>query len=183
MRWCAMLLAVAALSAAAWQAARAEPRLQQRFDGLNVIATPEHPFGTASATLSLANAKLLGARAVAVVPFLWQATPADPHLVRGDDINDAQLHAAIVDAHALGLAVIVKPHVWVPQSWAGAVAMTSEEEWHEWFANYRRELQRIAQIAKAENAEALAIGTELAATSQRPEWQELIASVRAVYPG
>jgi hypothetical protein len=70
--------------------------------------------------------------------------------VRGDDMADAELRAAIRDAHALGLAVLVKPHVWVPESWAGAVAMNSEEDWQEWFANYRRELDRIARIAEEE---------------------------------
>ena len=76
-------------------------------------------------------------------------------------MTDDELRAAIRDAHALGLAVLVKPHVWVPRSWAGAVAMNSEHDWQQWFANYRRELTRIARIAEEEKAEALAIGTEL----------------------
>ena len=44
-------------------------------------------------------------------------------------MTDAELRAAIRDAHALGLAVFVKPHVWVPDNWAGAVAMGSEADW------------------------------------------------------
>jgi hypothetical protein len=160
-----------------------EPAAEGRLDGLNVIAAPGHPFGSATARVSLANAKRLGARAIAVVPFLWQPTPASPKLQRGTDMADAELHAAIRDAHALGLAVLVKPHVWVPESWAGAVAMNSEEAWQEWFAAYRLELNRIAQIAADEEAEALAIGTELAATTQRQEWSELIAVARAAFSG
>ncbi len=161
-----------ALVALACHAVRAEPAnldaaVQDRFDGFNVIAMPGHPFGSAAAKASLAEAKRLGADAIAVVPFLWQSSPASPDIERGADMSDAELRTAIRDAHMLGFAVLVKPHVWVPDSWAGTVAMKSEADWRQWFANYRRELQRIAQIAKEEKAEALAIGTELALTSQR----------------
>src|ERR1700733_10897545 len=93
----------------------------QRFDGVNIIVAPDHPFGGASAERALAKAKLIGATAVAIVPFLWQASPSSADLIRGMDMTDAQLRAAIRDAHAAGLTVLVKPHVWVPQSWAGEV--------------------------------------------------------------
>jgi hypothetical protein len=175
----ALLLLGATICVDAWSGAAAEGRL----DGLNVIAALGYPFGSEMARASLAKAKRLGARAIAVIPFLWQPTSASPKLQRGGDMADAELHAAIRDAHALGLAVLVKPHVWVPQSWAGAVAMNSEEGWQEWFANYRRELDRIARIAADEDAEALAIGTELTATTQRREWNELIDTARAAYSG
>ena len=158
-----------------------EPAAQERLDGLNVIAAPGHPFGSASAKASLTKARELGGRAIAVVPFLWQPTPASADLERGSDMTDAELRAGIRDAHALGLAVLVKPHVWVPNSWAGAVTMKSETDWQKWFANYRREVQRIAQIAGEQQAEAFAIGTELELTTQRPEWNELIDAVRGVY--
>lgn len=171
------------LGACAWLEARSAPAAEERLDGLNVIAAPGHAFGSATAKLSLANAKRIGARAIALIPFLWQATPASPNLLRGNDVTDAELRAAIRDAHALGLTVLVKPHLWVPQTWAGAVAMNSEDAWREWFANYRRELIRIARIAAEEKAEALAIGTELSQTTQRPEWNALISAARDVYAG
>jgi hypothetical protein len=163
--------------------ARSAPAAEERLDGFNVVAAPGHPFGSDTAKVSLANAKQLGARAIAIVPFLWQATPQTPKLLRGADMPDAELQTAIRDIHALGLAVLVKPHVWVPKSWAGAVVMGSEEAWKEWFANYRREIIRIARIAANEKAEALAVGTELSQTTQRPEWDELIAAVREAYAG
>jgi hypothetical protein len=163
--------------------ARPDPEHEQRLEGFNVIASPDHPFGSAAARLALSNAKRLGANAIAVVPFLWQANPASPDLVRGQDATDAELRAAIRDAHALGLAVLVKPHVWVPRSWAGAVSMNSEADWRQWFANYRDELDRIAHLAQEEHADAVAVGTELAKTSQRPEWEQIVSSVRSIYSG
>jgi Glycoside Hydrolase Family 113 len=162
---------------------RAEIQESPRFAGFNVIQAPDHPFGSPSAQQSLAAAKRVGANAIAIVPFLWQATAASPEPVRGKDMTDDELRAAIHDAHALGLSVMIKPQVWVPQSWAGAVAMNFEQNWSEWFANYGREVGRLARIAAQEDAEAFAIGTELAETSQRPEWIALIDNVRQLYSG
>ena len=96
-----------------------------------------------------------------MVPFLWQPRPPSPNIVRGDDMPDEVLRAAIRDAHGLGLVVVVKPQVWVPASWAGAVAMDDEAAWGRWFGNYRRELVRIARIAQEEGARALAIAPSL----------------------
>jgi hypothetical protein len=154
----------------------------QRLDGLNVIAVPDRGFGSPSATQALVAAKQMGARAVALVPFLWQSDTASPQLVRGNDMPDADLRVAIRDVRRLGLAAVVKPHVWVPGSWAGAIAPQSEPAWHSWFAGYRAEIVRLAQVAAEEGAEAFAVGTELVKTTQRPEWREVIAAVRTVFP-
>jgi len=164
--WTNPFLALIIISGAiAWMNVRSESLPEARFDGFNVVATAAAPFGSASADLSLAKARQLGASAVAVIPFLWQPRLDSPDLVRGNDMNDEELRTAIREAHAHGLAVLLKPHVWVPQSWAGAIAMHSDADWQLWFASYRRELAHIAKIAEEEKADALAIGTEL---SQSP---------------
>jgi sugar phosphate isomerase/epimerase len=176
---CTALVLGALLASGARAASQDMPRLA----GFNVIQSPSHPFGSPSAQRSLANAKRIGANAIAVVPFLWQAAPASPDPVRGKDMTDDELRAAIRDAHALGLSVMVKPQIWVPQSWAGAVAMNFEQNWAVWFANYGAEIGRLARVAAEEKAEAFAVGTELAATSQWPEWNKLIDTVRKAYSG
>ncbi|MEA2904098.1 MAG: hypothetical protein QOI12_1485 [Alphaproteobacteria bacterium] len=158
------------------------PASAQRLDGLNVITTPGHPYGSESARRSLANARRLGAAAVAIVPFLWQAGAQDPGIGRGRDMPDEELRIAIREARALGFTVLVKPHVWVPESWAGAVEPRSEADWRTWFAGYGAAVEAIATIAAQENADAFSIGTELARTTQRPEWFELIARLRAAFP-
>jgi hypothetical protein len=160
----------------------ANPAGARPLDGFNVIAAPDRPFGSEGAARALADAKRVGANAIAIIPFLWQASPSSPAISRGRDMPDDELRAAIRGVHALGLRAVVKPHVWVPTSWAGAVAMESEDDWRAWFANYGRELQRIANVAAQEQAEVFAIGTELAQTTQRPEWNDLIAKVRTIFP-
>lgn len=131
---------------------------------------------------ALANARHLGATTVAIIPFLWQPNPSSPELKSGNDMSDDALRAAIRQARHLGFSVVVKPHVWIPESWAGAVEPESEASWSDWFSRYQTELERIARIAAEEGADGLAIGTELAKTTQRPEWTDLIAAARALFP-
>ena len=154
----------------------------QRMDGFNVIATPAHPFGSIPADRALAAAKHLGATSVAIVPFLWQASPSSPDIQRGNDMSADMLRLAIRHARKQGFSVVIKPHVWVPSSCAGAVEPDSEGSWRTWFSRYRIEIENIAGVAAEEGADGLAIGTELAKTTQRPEWSAVIAAVRAVFP-
>jgi hypothetical protein len=174
-----LVLHILFVSVAPPAASAAEPRL----DGLNVIVTPDHPFGSPSARLALEQARRIGAKAVAIVPFLWQPSTGSADIVRGTDMSDDELRAGIRQAHMAGLAAIVKPHVWVPERWAGAVEPGSEEAWRAWFAGYGRAVEHLARLAAEEHADVFAIGTELAKTTGRAEWFGLIATVRAAYPG
>lgn len=173
---------IAPLLALSFAGAVAAAPLAQRFDGFNVIAVPGHPFGSASAKRALMQAKQLGANTIAVIPFLWQPSPSSSAIGRGSDMSDPELRTAIREIRAAGFAVVLKPHVWVPESWAGSVEPGSANDWNAWFANYRAALLRIARVAAEENADALAVGTELRQTSHRPEWIELIAAARAAFP-
>jgi hypothetical protein len=171
-----------ALLLVAFSVAVLDSALGRRLDGFNVVATPDHPFGSGSARRALSHARRLGATAIAVIPFLWQSSPSASDLVAGSDMSDDGLRAAVRQARGQGFAVIVKPHIWVPDSWAGAIEPSSEPAWHAWFDRYRAQLERIGRIASEEGADALVIGTELAKTSQRPEWNDVIAAVRAAFP-
>ena len=163
--------------------ALAAPAFAQRFDGFNVIVAPGHPFGSPSARQSLSAAKQAGAAAIAVVPFLWQRDPQHSKIVRGRDMPDAELRLAIREARALGLRVMVKPHVWVDGSWAGAVSPQMTQGWDAWFARYLSEIVQIARIAAEEQADALSIGTELKLTTQQTHWRDVIAAARGVFAG
>jgi hypothetical protein len=159
------------------------PAAAQRWDGFNIIAVPGHPYGSESAAAALQAAKHAGATAVTIVPFLWQRDPRHAGLVRGADMSDDELRAAIRQVHQLGLKAIVKPHVWVQGSWAGSVEPQSPDDWRAWFQAYREALLPIARIAAEEGAEMLSIGTELEKTTQRPEWTGVIDAVRPLFAG
>jgi hypothetical protein len=151
--------------------------------GFNLIQTPEVRFDDDRASVAFARMRAVGANCVALIPFLWQATPSDPDVRRGADMTDDQLRHAVRRGKAHGLQVVVKPHVWVPQSWAGAIVMNSPEVWREWFARYESAISTLADIAQQEGAEVFVIGTELRGASLQPEWTALIAAVRERFKG
>jgi hypothetical protein len=157
--------------------------VEARIDGFNVIVSPRHPFGSESARKSLALAKQAGTTAIAIVPFLWQPSSASANVIRGSDMDDEELRQAIRDARKLGLTTVIKPHVWVDGSWAGAVAARSDDDWRAWFARYGTEIARMARIAAEERADIFCIGTELVKTIERPEWDGVIKAARAAFPG
>lgn len=158
-----------------------EPRLQ--INGINLIRTENAPFGSPASRESLARLAKLGADNVAIVPFLWQPGPDDPQIGLGSDMSLDELRVAIAAAQAAGLDAFVKPHVWVPETWAGAIAMPDDAAWATWFGHYRTALIGIAQVAADAGATSLAIGTELVQSTDRPEWPGLIAEIRAIFPG
>ncbi|UYH54063.1 hypothetical protein N6L26_08275 [Qipengyuania sp. SS22] len=151
--------------------------------GVNLIEDPAAPFGSARARQSFANLAEAGATTVALVPFFWQPGASDPALVRGSALPRDRLFLGIKEAARVGLDVLVKPHVWVPERWAGSVVFSSEGDWQSWFDAYATALIDCAETAAEAGADVLSIGTELLQTSARPEWTRLIARAREVFPG
>src|SRR5262245_44090768 len=112
-----LLGAVAMAAAFNEMAAHGAPARALR--GFNLIETADAPFGSAKAARSMLAIRASGADAVALIPFLWQPAIASPEIVLGDALPLTRLRLAIRQARDLGLAAVVKPHVWVPHSWAG----------------------------------------------------------------
>ncbi|WPZ20658.1 hypothetical protein T7987_10755 [Sulfitobacter faviae] len=150
--------------------------------GFNLIETPNAPFGSSAAAQSIARLRDTGATAATVIPFLWQPTPSSSAIVMGDALPHDRIAAGIAQLHAAGLAAIVKPHVWVPESWAGAIAPEpdSTDTWH---AAYAEVLRAIAFTAERNGADVLVLGTELRGVSGAPHWGETITEIRALFSG
>lgn len=151
--------------------------------GANLIATQEAPLGSDACGRSLARLRDLGANAVALIPFLWQPAPDSPEIVLGDAVSPDDLRIGIRQARGLGLRVMVKPHVWVPQTWAGAISFSDQRDQAEWLRRYHAILLDLADLANEEGAEALALGTELRGVSGDAAWPAIIRAVRDRYKG
>ena len=55
-------------------------------------------------------------------------------MAAGSAVTDQQLVAGIRAARALGLQVVLKPHIWVEDShWQGEIHMSSPADWARWF--------------------------------------------------
>ena len=127
---------------------------------------------------------------ISQTPFGWQREPGDTvievttsgHVLWGE--SDEGLIETTRLAHARGIKVLLKPHLWLRRSWPGEIAMRGEQDWRAWFASYRRFLLHYADLAERTGIEALAVGTELGGTTRREaEWRALIAEVRGRYRG
>ena len=132
----------------------------------------------------------LGGNWVALDDFAYMPAIDRPEVRFGGDrtLSDANLRRAVRDAHAAGLKVLLKPHLWSRDfgrgKWPGDVKMATDADWAAWFENYSKYVLNQAAIARDEKADALCIGCELMGTTGREQdWRKLIARVRAVYPG
>ena len=150
--------------------------------GFNLIETTSAPFGSQAAALSIAQLRKTGATAATVIPFLWQPAPTSSGIVMGDALPHDRIAAGIAQLHAAGLAAIVKPHVWVPESWAGAIAPAAGTE-NDWQAAYENSLRAIAVTAEQSRAEVLVLGTELRGVSGAEAWEGTIAGLREAFSG
>jgi hypothetical protein len=97
--------------------------------------------------------------------------------------SDLSVGHAIARAQALGLKVMLKPHVDCQNGdWRGNIVPDPAGEW---FRSYRRFILHYAQIAESLGCEQLCVGTELDNTTNghESEWRAIIDSVRARFTG
>jgi len=144
---------------------------------------------------ALQRLKDLGATHITLVSFGFQRRMDVPRIRMHTDAgwyseSDAGIHALAKQARALGLGLILKPHLWVGDYSAEGqsrsdIAFDTESTWTQWEDAYRRFLMHYAHLADSTNADVLVIGTELeSVVAARPDfWRGLIDSVRAVYDG
>lgn len=130
----------------------------------------------------------LGADAVSLMPFAYQREPHDPALRFLNDSPASETDVGVIHAarraREQGFTVLWKPHLWIPGSWPGEVAMKTEADWRAWWESYRRYVLHHAFLAAWTGSELFAVGVELSQTTHREaDWRRLIADVRRLYPG
>jgi hypothetical protein len=86
----------------------------------------------------------------------------------------------IREAHALGLKILIKPHLayWgSPFSWRGEIDFSDDAAWQRFWSGYRQWIVELAAASAA--ADGFAVGTELDRTLRfEAEWRALIGEVR-----
>ena len=83
------------------------------------------------------------------------------------------------------LKIMIKPQVWMWNSWVGFYDLETEEQWLEWEAAYENYIMTFAEIAVEKNADIFCVGTEykIAAVQRETFFRNLIAKVREIYSG
>ncbi|MFB6273128.1 MAG: hypothetical protein ABEL51_09575 [Salinibacter sp.] len=136
----------------------------------------------------------LGVTHLTLVSFGWQENASSTEIrIDTSDGWYSESHTGIrtlaQQAHALGMDVILKPHLWVggydEAQNRSEIGFASAARWRDWEAEYRRFLMTYARLAATVDADVLVLGTELTrAATERPDfWRELASDVRSVYDG
>lgn len=127
---------------------------------------------------------------ISQTPFAWQSNPHDPNIRMNTGNNswwgesDEGIAATTALAREQKIKTLLKPHLWVRNSWPGEIKMNSDKDWGDWFANYQSFILHYALLAERNKIEIFCIGTELAvASTYETEWRKIIKAIRKVYSG
>jgi len=132
----------------------------------------------------------LGVGHVAVIPSFFQRRLGDSDFYwePSRQAVDAQARKVIVAAHARGLAVLLKPHLWLAErtdgAWRGDID-PSPGDWPAWSENYQTAMLDYARLADELGVAGISIGSELTAvsTGHAEFWRDLAGALRQEYPG
>lgn len=103
--------------------------------------------------------------------------------------SDKSIIHVIKRARALGMKVMLKPHIdLIDESeglFRGDIGFQNQEDWQEWFVGYLKFILHYAEIAEKAGVELFCVGTELSfASRQAVFWQrDIIPQIRKVYSG
>lgn len=143
------------------------------------------------ATNALIALQKIGANSIAIVPYTGMRKPNSLHVndmrlwQRAGMENDESVVHAAFQARKLEMSVLLKPQIWVHDSWPGDVDFSTEEEWQAFFERYERWILHYALLAEMYDFEAFCVGVEFVkATLKNPEeWTAIIQKVKSLYSG
>ncbi len=146
-------------------------------------------YGSDEADGSMARLRALGANSVAIVPYAFMRDPnvptplAVPASRRGE--NDERVVQAIASAQRHGMAILLKPQIWLRGSWPGEISMRSDGDWDTFFEHYEQWIIHYAELAEEHSVDVLSVGVEMgkATVGHESRWVALADRVREVYSG
>lgn len=152
--------------------------------GITVVAPPYEFFD--GPMLELAE---LGADWVAVIPYGYTRVGQTQVYYNadqqwwGEKMDGAR--KTILLAQKQGLQVFLKPHVYVPTAWPGAIEFDSEDRWLAWEKQYTTFIMDYARLAAELNVDMFSIGTEFVKSTELRHdfWHDLITLIQGVYSG
>lgn len=186
------MLAMAACSPASARSPR-PPRphpLPDRVQGahLRPVGDLRRGYGTETARKTMRRLQRLGINTLGI---LLKGRMASPHSTEIRMPSPAEIEAArqaLLDAHAMGLATLLVPHLYMDDGgWRGDITLSGPGAPASWWTAYRRFMERTAQLAAESGTTVLSVGVELKGLSGRPAhdapMREVIRAVRTRYAG
>ncbi|MEZ4943288.1 MAG: hypothetical protein R3D58_20600 [Saprospiraceae bacterium] len=155
-----------------------------KMNGLTLVAPPE-PFSENP----MPAVTITGANWIAVVPYAFTrpGTPAVRYSGKNHWWGERPdgVRETIRLAHEAGIRVMLKPQVYIPRSWMGALEFETAADWALWETDYEQYILGMAALADSCKVDLFCIGTEFRkSVAQRPDfWRSLIKKVRGAYVG
>lgn len=152
---------------------------------------PNRGYGSEAFRRALVESKRMGATWVSLTPFgrVQDLAPTGidrtfeaPYAQNQDDVR-----RSIEMAHALGLRVLVVPHLWVESGeWRALVDPKTDDGWAQWARAYAAFARGWAEVAEAGHADLFSVGVEqrsFVTTSRAVLYDQVISAVRSAYHG
>ncbi len=190
-----LIIALASVAACSPRSNRSEaPKaarpLPVRVHGATVrpVGDDRRGYGTRTARQTFERLKQLGVNTVSILMEGRMRRVDDPD-VMPPSLDDLEaVRSALLDAHALGLATILVPHVYIEDgTWRGQIAFSDPHPADRWWRSYRSFMHQAATLAAESGTTLLSIGVELKAMSKepatRPRIVKLVEDLRSTYSG
>lgn len=133
--------------------------------------------------------KNLGSNYMALVPYTYMRDTSTPTAFSfrssaGSENDEGLVHSAFLGKEA-GIRTLLKPQIYVGDSWPGAIEMKTKKDWGQFFEAYYRWIRHYAFLAEIHQIDALSVGVEFskATGSHEQEWRDIIKGVRGLFQG
>jgi hypothetical protein len=146
-------------------------------------------YGSDTSAKTIERLHKLGVEWLSLTPFGFMESTAAPEIrsiTGGGGESDERMRIEVARAHAAGMKVALKPHIWIRHGeWQGDLKWADDDAWRRWFASYRAFILRYAALAERDHYDLLVVGTELKSATARDAagWRALLGDVRRTYKG
>jgi Ca2+-binding RTX toxin-like protein len=155
--------------------------------GFGFLSNYNGAFASTSAKTAMQEIADTNANSIELAPRIFLQTKTSNDVISDPNKteSDTNIAAAISNAHALGLSVLLKPMLsGLDGTTSGSQLVPTDPA--EFFSSYKDRMLDFAQVAQQTGADSLSIGNELASLTgaqYHSYWTDLIDSIRQVYHG
>jgi hypothetical protein len=152
---------------------------------------PGRGYGSPACARTMQEVKRMGADWVSLTPFGRVLDIHPSGVAMSFEVpfaeNRKAVMAAVEQAHASGLRVLLVPHLWVESGeWRGFIDPGSDTDWTRWAKGYAGFVTAWANVAQQSHVDMMAVGVELRrwlTTDRAPLFQPILKRLRAIYSG
>jgi len=152
---------------------------------------PDRGYGSEACARTMLEVRALGGNWVSLTPFgrVWdgKSTGISRRFELPYATNKKLVKAAVAQAHARRLRVLLVPHLWVESGeWRALIDPGNDQGWATWQKSYASFVLGWAELAAQAKVDMFAVGVEMRRWLTTPKVRSffpIIEQIREVYPG